>query len=117
MKSISLAEIDRSNLEYWLRESIWLVVLGATIGIGLWWILGHGVGGTFGRDHAILLGAASATPFLLAPLIQVGHPGGIFAGYLVPAAMLLLVGVWCRAATGSERGRRPRWLPRCWQPG
>ena len=89
----SFASIDRGYLEFLLQQSIWLFALGIGLGVGVWRALVHGVAGGLGRDHAILLGAAVATPFLLGPVVQVGTTIGIFAGYLVPAALSLMLGL------------------------
>lgn len=88
-----LAAINRDQLESELRGSIWLMALGIAAGIGAWRLLAHGIAGSTGREHAVLLGSAAATPFLLVPLVQVGNPIGIFAGYLVPAGLALVLGL------------------------
>jgi signal transduction histidine kinase len=87
------AAIQRAEVEYQLSQSIWLAGLGLLLGIGLWRILAHGLGGSFGREQAIPLASATATPFLVVPMVQAGAPIGIYAGYLLPAASLLLVGL------------------------
>ncbi|HYI65663.1 MAG TPA: ATP-binding protein [Candidatus Limnocylindrales bacterium] len=87
------ASVDRDFLEFLLRQSIWMVALGIGVGILLWRLLVHGIAGSLGRDHAVLLGAAVATPFVLLPVLQVGAPVGIYAGYLVPAALALALGL------------------------
>lgn len=89
----SFASIDRGYLEFLLRQSIWLLALGIGLGVAAWRVLVHGVAGAIGRDHAILLGAAVATPFLLVPVVQVGTTMGIFAGFLVPVALSLMLGL------------------------
>jgi signal transduction histidine kinase len=89
----AFSSIERSFLEFLLHQSIWLVGLGIAIGAAVWRLLAHGIAGAVGRDHAILLGAAAATPFLLIPVIQVGTPIGIVAGYLVPAVLALVLGL------------------------
>ena len=86
------ASIDRGFLEFLLQQSIWLGALGIVVGVAIWRVLAHGVGGPVGRQHALLLGTAAATPFLLVPVVQVGTPIGIVAGYLVPAALALMLG-------------------------
>jgi len=87
------AAIDRGFLEFLLQQSIWMVALGIGAGVLLWRLLVHGIAGPLGRDHAILLGAAVATPFVLLPVLQVGTPIGIYAGYLVPAVIALALGL------------------------
>jgi len=87
------ASLDRFFLEFLLRQSIWLLALGIGVGAAIWRLLAHGIAGGVGSDHAILLGAAAATPFLLLPVLQVGTPIGIYAGYLAPAALALALGV------------------------
>ena len=87
------AAVDRRGAEYGLRQSIFFVGLGLVVGIGIWRALAHGLGGDFGRQNSVMLAAATATPFALVPVILTGHAAGIYAGYLVPAAALLLVGV------------------------
>ncbi len=71
-------------------------------------------GREFGREHAVLLAAAVPTPFLVGPLVQAGSPIGIYAGYLVPAAALLVLGLtlarrhpeptWARTGTAAALG-------------
>jgi len=89
----SFGSLDRGVLEAMLDQSILLAALGIGLGILCWRALTHGLLGGIGRANAILLGAAVATPFLLVPVIQVGTPAGILAGYLVPAALSLLLGL------------------------
>ncbi|HEU4863272.1 MAG TPA: hypothetical protein VFU44_05825, partial [Candidatus Limnocylindria bacterium] len=85
--------IDRGALEIALRQSVWVLILGIVIGAAVWRFLAHGLGGDRGRELAVLLGVAAATPFLLLPVVQVGTPIGIYAGYLLPIALALLVGL------------------------
>lgn len=87
------ATIQRTEAEYQLSQSIWLAALGLLLGIGVWRFLVHGLGGPFGREHAILMAATTATPFLGAPMVQAGYPAAIYAGFLLPAAALLVVGL------------------------
>jgi signal transduction histidine kinase len=87
------AYIERAYLEFLLRQSIWVATLGVAVGAAIWRLLAHGIAGAVGREYALLLGAATATPFLLLPVVQVGTPIGIYAGYLVPATLALLLGV------------------------
>lgn len=87
------AAIDRTLLELELRSTIWLAAFGVALGIGVWRLLLHGLAGDVGRRHAVLLGAATTAPFLVVPVVTVGTAVGVAAGYLVPAALALLVGV------------------------
>jgi signal transduction histidine kinase len=87
------ALVDRAQQESLLRQSIWIAALGLGIGVLIWRLLAHGVGGTVGREHGLLLGAAAATPFLLLPVVQAGTPIGIVAAYLVPVGLALLLGL------------------------
>jgi signal transduction histidine kinase len=85
--------IDRGALEDMLRDTIWVMALGLAIGLGVWRFLAHGLGGEVGRERAMLVGAAAATPFLLLPVVQVGTPIGIHAGYLLPISLSMLLGL------------------------
>ena len=84
--------LDRTFLEYRLSQSIWIAAIGLLLGGLLWRLLAHGIAGDIGRRHAILLGAAVATPFLIVPVVQVGTPIGIATGYIAPAAVALVLG-------------------------
>jgi signal transduction histidine kinase len=84
--------LDRTFLEYRLSQSIWIAAIGLLLGGLLWRLLAHGIAGDIGRRHAFMLGAAVATPFLIVPVVQVGTPVGIAAGYLAPAAVALVLG-------------------------
>ena len=70
-----------------------MALIGIGLGVLVWLGLRVGLARATGRDLAILLGAATATPFVLYPLIVVGTPIGIYAGYLVPTAVALIVGL------------------------
>jgi signal transduction histidine kinase len=85
--------IDRGALEGVLRDTIWVMALGLAIGVGIWRFLAHGLGGDVGRERAVLVGAGAATPFLLLPVVQVGTPIGIHAGYLLPISLSALLGL------------------------
>lgn len=85
--------IDRGALEDMLRGTIWVMALGLAIGVGVWRFLAHGLGGEAGRERSVLVGAAAATPFLLLPVVQVGTPIGIHAGYLLPISLAAMLGV------------------------
>ncbi|HET9416400.1 MAG TPA: ATP-binding protein [Candidatus Limnocylindria bacterium] len=84
--------LDRTFLEYRLSQSIWIAAIGLLLGGLLWRLLAHGIAGDIGRRHAMLLGASVATPFLIVPVVQVGTPVGVAAGYLTPAAVALVLG-------------------------
>jgi len=85
--------LDRPFLEHRLQQSIWLAAIGLLGGGMLWRLLAHGIAGDAGRRHALVIGAAVATPFLVVPFVQAGAPFGIAAGYLVPAAVALVLGL------------------------
>jgi signal transduction histidine kinase len=85
--------IDRSHLESLVRDSIWVTLIGIGLGVGVWLLLRVGLARAAGRDLAVLLGAATAAPFVVYPLIVVGTPIGIYAGYVVPASVALIVGL------------------------
>jgi signal transduction histidine kinase len=85
--------IDRSLLEFELQQSIWISALGLLFGALVWRLLAHGLAGSFGRDHALVVGAAIAVPALINPVIEVGTPAGIAAGFLVPTAVALVLGL------------------------
>jgi len=84
--------LDRTFLEYRLSQSIWIAAIGLLLGGLLWRLLAHGIAGDIGRRHALMLGTAVATPFLIVPVVQVGTPAGVAAGYLAPAAVALVLG-------------------------
>ena len=88
-----MSVLDRSFLELQLQQSIWTAAIGLLLGGLLWRLLAHGVAGDIGRRHATMIGAAVATPFLIVPLVQVGTPIGIAAGYVAPAAVTLVLGL------------------------
>ncbi len=88
-----MSTLERSFLEFQLQQSIWTAAIGLLLGGLLWRLLAHGIAGDIGRQHAIVVGAAVATPFLIVPAMQVGTPVGISAGYLVPAAVALMLGL------------------------
>lgn len=87
------ATIDRTFLEYLLKQSVWIAAFGLVIGVLVWLALSRGLAGPVGRDLAILVGAAAAVPFVLLPVVQVGTTAGIYAGYLAPAAVALILGL------------------------
>lgn len=109
--TIALGTLVRANAEYELHDSIWALVLGLALGVAVWRILAHGVARQAGRELALLLGATAASPLLMLPIVKVGHPVGIFAGYLVPIGLALLVGLalarrhadrsWVQTATAA----------------
>jgi hypothetical protein len=85
------ATIDRGFLEFQLRESIWVLGVWLMLGVLVWRVLVHGIAGDIGRRHAVKLGVAVAAPALVWPVIQAGTAPGIAAGYLVPAAVALIL--------------------------
>ena len=85
--------LDRRLLELELRSSVWVTGFGVALGALIWGLLRHGAAGRIGRDNAIVLGCAAAAPFLVLPIVEVGTPGGIVAGFAVPAAMALILGL------------------------
>jgi signal transduction histidine kinase len=87
------AAVNRTFLELELSQSIWFVGLAIVVGAIVWRFLSHGLGGPFGRQHAVAIAAAAAVPGLILPTVLVGTPAGIGAGYLVPAGAALLVGL------------------------
>lgn len=84
--------LDRTVLEHRLSQSIWTSVIGLLLGGLLWRLLAHGLAGDIGRQHALTLGVAAATPFLIVPVVLVGTPIGIAAGYIAPAAVGVVLG-------------------------
>lgn len=87
------ATIQRGFLEYELSQSIWIAVIGLLLAATAWRLLAHGLAGPFGREHAIPVAAAIAVPALMLPAVQVGTPAGIAGGYLVPAAVAIVLGL------------------------
>lgn len=85
--------VDRTLLELELRSSIWILAFGAALGVVVWRLLRHGSAGRVGNDHAIVLGCTAAAPFLVLPLVEVGTTAGLVAGFLVPAALALILGL------------------------
>jgi signal transduction histidine kinase len=61
--------------------------------------------GPHGRRHALVLGVAVAVPGLILPAVAVGTPAGIAAGFLVPAAVALVLGV-----SIARRNLETQWL-------
>ena len=99
-----MSVLDRPSLESRLQESIWIAAIGLLLGGLLWRLLAHGIAGDIGRRHAILIGATVATPFLIVPVVQAGTPIGIAAGYLIPAAVTLVLGL-----SFARQHREPQW--------
>ena len=87
------ATLDRSFLEFQLQQSIWAALVGLLLGGVLWRLLAHGVAGAIGRQHSLVIGAAVAMPFLILPTVEAGTAAGIAAGYLLPAAVALILGL------------------------
>jgi len=85
--------LDRRLLELELRSSVWVTGFGVALGALVWGLLRHGAAGRIGREHAIVVGCGAAAPFLVLPIVEVGTPAGIIAGFAVPAAMALILGL------------------------
>ena len=99
------ATIDRGLLEYELSQSIWMAGLWLLLGGLVWRLLVHGLAGDIGREHALKVGLAVASPALIWPVVQVGTAAGVAAGYLVPTAVALLLG-WAIARHHPD----PQWV-------
>ena len=87
------ASIDRRLLEYQLNQSLWMAGIWLLLGALVWRLFVHGLAGDIGREHAVKVGLAVAAPALIWPVVQVGTAAGVAAGYLVPAALALLLGL------------------------
>jgi signal transduction histidine kinase len=98
--------LDRGLIESRLRDSIWVVIVGIVTGLAVWRFAAHGLGGDIGRRFAVLAGAGAATPFLLLPVVQVGTTIGIYAGYLLPIALALLMGLELSWSSQDRSWRR-----------
>lgn len=106
------AALDRTLLELELRSSIGVLAFGAALGLAVWYLLRRKVAGVVGAEHAVVLGCAAAAPFLVVPLVEVGTTAGIAAGFGVPAALALILGLslarlhpedwWRQAATAAS---------------
>jgi signal transduction histidine kinase len=90
--AVGFSIVNRDWLESRLGANIYLVGIGLALGLVVWRFLHHGLAGDVGRRESGTLGAAVAIPFLLGSVIQVGNPVGIYAGYLAPIAVALLIG-------------------------
>ena len=99
------ATIDRRLLEYQLNQSIWIAGMWLLFGALVWRLLVHGLAGDIGREHGLKVGLAVAAPALIWPVVQVGTAAGVAAGYLVPAAVALLLG-WTIARHHPD----PQWV-------
>ena len=99
------ASIDRSFVEFELDQSIWIAGLFLVLGAIVWRLLAHGLAGPHGRRHALVLGAAVAVPGLILPAVAVGTPAGVAAGFLVPAAVALVLGL-----SLARRNLESQWL-------
>ncbi len=86
-------QLDRSLLELELRSSIWILAFGAGLGAVVWRLLRRGTAGGVGSENAIVVGCAAAAPFVVLPLVEAGTIAGIVAGFLVPAAVTLILGL------------------------
>ena len=100
------AAIGRDEFVAQLRESIWVAALGLLLGLAVWRVLAHGISGQIGRENAIVAGASAAVPFVMVPPLEAGTPAGIFATYVVPAGLALLLGLsiaWRHADPAWQR--------------
>lgn len=100
------AGIGRNEFLAELRESIWVAALGVLLGLAVWRALAHGIAGQVGRENAVLAGSSAAAPFLMLPALEAGTAPGIFATYLVPAGLALLLGIsiaWRHADPAWQR--------------
>ncbi len=86
------AAINRSFAEFELGQSIWIGGLGLLFAILIWRLLVHGLAGPFARQHALAVAAAVAVPGLILPVVQVGTPAGVGAGFLVPGTAAVILG-------------------------
>lgn len=98
------AAVDRSYLEFRLQQSIWTGAIGLLLGIVLWRLLVHGLAGEVGRRLGLVAGAAVATPFFILPAVMAGTAAGVAAGYLLPAAAALVMGLGL-----ARRNPDPQW--------
>ncbi|MGZ8563395.1 MAG: ATP-binding protein, partial [Candidatus Limnocylindria bacterium] len=98
--------LDRGALEGRLFDSAWIAAVGVLVGAAVWLVLSHLVPGEDGRRHAFLAGIAAAIPFLLAPVVAAGRPEGIYAGYLLPIGVAMLLGWSLAGGPGQESARR-----------
>ena len=89
----SVAGIDRSLAEFELSGSIWIAGLALLFAVIVWRLLAHGLAGPFAKQHALTVAVAVAVPGLILPVIQAGTTAGVAAGYLVPGAVALVLGV------------------------
>jgi signal transduction histidine kinase len=99
------AFIDRPQLEFELQQSIWAAVIGLLLGALIWRLLAHGLAGPTGRQQALVVATAAAVPGLILPAVVVGTPAGIAAGFLVPAAVALVLGLRL-----ARRHPEPQWV-------
>jgi signal transduction histidine kinase len=99
------AAIDRTLVEFDLDQSIWIAGLGLLFAAVVWRVLAHGLAGPFGSEHALVVAAAVAVPGLVLPAVQVGTPAGIAAGFLVPAAVALVLGL-----SLARHHPEPQWI-------
>lgn len=79
----------------WVRtlfEASWLIVIGLAVGAVTWFALSRGAAGAVGRDEAVMLGAAVATPLAIMPVVLAGTAQGIGGGYLAAGAAALVAG-------------------------
>ncbi len=89
----SMASIDRSFAEFELSGSIWVAGLTLLFAVVVWRLLAHGLAGPFGRQHAPVVAITVAVPGFILPVVQAGTAAGVAAGFLVPAAAALVLGL------------------------
>ena len=108
--------LDRDHGENLLLATGWLMLMGLAIGLATWAVLQRGAAGTWAARQAPLLAVAVATPFLVLPMIMAGTAPGIAAGYLIPAAASLLVGLAVVGRHPDRAGARRPSSARSWSP-
>lgn len=96
--------LERGQWEARLDTGLWVLILGAGLGIAVWRLMAHGIAGSTGREGAALFGAVVAAPVLITPTVYAGTAPGIAAGFLVPVATTLLAGSWL-----ARRHADPAW--------
>lgn len=89
----AVASVDRSFAEFQLAGSIWVAALTLLFAVLVWRLLAHGLVGPFGRQHALVVAVTVAAPGLILPVVQAGTAAGVAAGFLVPGAAALVLGL------------------------
>lgn len=96
--------LDRGQWVSRLDQSVWAIILGVALGVGVWRLLAHGLAGEAGREGAALFGAVVAAPLLIVPTVYAGTAPGIAAGFGVPIAVAVVAGSWL-----ARRHPDPAW--------